>query len=109
MGSFVVLLPSPLVPGNPAFDQCAHLDALRADRTLPYSTNGYYVYAKEHFHHLFQSHFTTVSWFLNQPQCNQLASFLAGSSAEPSLMGLEAQAFNQSIKHYGLGIHGADP
>ena len=35
-----------------------------------------YVYAREHFQDLFQSHITTVSQFVNQPQCNQLAKFL---------------------------------
>ena len=35
-----------------------------------------YVYAREHFQDLFHSHITTVSQFLNQPQCNQLAKFL---------------------------------
>ena len=35
-----------------------------------------YLYAKEQFQHLFQSHITTVSQLLNQPQCNRLAKFL---------------------------------
>ena len=35
-----------------------------------------YVYAREHFQDLFQCHITTVSQFVNQPQCNQLAKFL---------------------------------
>ena len=35
-----------------------------------------YVYAREHFQDLFQSHITAVSHFVNQPQCNQLAKFL---------------------------------
>ena len=35
-----------------------------------------YVYAREHFQDLFESHITTVSQFVNQPQCNRLAKFL---------------------------------
>ena len=35
-----------------------------------------YVYAREHFRDLFQSDITTVSQFVNQPKCNQLAKFL---------------------------------
>lgn len=35
-----------------------------------------YMYAREQFQDLFQSHMTTVSQFLNQPQCNRLARFL---------------------------------
>ena len=35
-----------------------------------------YVDAREHFQDLLQSHITTVSQFVNQPQCNQLAKFL---------------------------------
>ena len=35
-----------------------------------------YAYAREQFQDLFQSHITTVSQFLNQPQCNRLAKFL---------------------------------
>ena len=35
-----------------------------------------YVYAREQFQDLFQSHITTVSQFLYQPQCNRLAKFL---------------------------------
>ena len=35
-----------------------------------------YVYAREHFQDLFQSNITTVSQFVNQPKCNQLAKFL---------------------------------
>ena len=32
-----------------------------------------YMYAREQFQDLFQSHITTVSQFLDQPQCNRLA------------------------------------
>lgn len=35
-----------------------------------------YTYARELFQDLFQSHITSVSQFLNQPQCNRLAKFL---------------------------------
>ena len=35
-----------------------------------------YIYAREQFQDLFQRHITTVSQFLNQPQCNRLAKFL---------------------------------
>ena len=35
-----------------------------------------YMYAREQFRDLFQSQITTVSQFLNQPQCNRLAKFL---------------------------------
>ena len=35
-----------------------------------------YMYAREQFQDLFQSHITTVSQFLDQPQCNRLARFL---------------------------------
>ena len=34
------------------------------------------MYAREQFQDLFPSHITTVSQFLNQPQCNRLAKFL---------------------------------
>ena len=35
-----------------------------------------YTYARELFQDLFQSHITSISHFLNQPQCNRLAMFL---------------------------------
>ena len=35
-----------------------------------------YMYAREQFQDLSQSHITTVSEFLDQPQCNRLARFL---------------------------------
>ena len=35
-----------------------------------------YIDAREQFQDLFQRHITTVSQFLNQPQCNRLAKFL---------------------------------
>ena len=35
-----------------------------------------YMYAREQFQDLFQSHITTVSQFLNQPHGNRLARFL---------------------------------
>ncbi|KAK9841408.1 hypothetical protein WJX74_005242 [Apatococcus lobatus] len=35
-----------------------------------------YTYARELFQDLFQSHITSISQFLNQPQCNRLAKFL---------------------------------
>ena len=35
-----------------------------------------YMYAREQFQDLLHSHITTVSQFLNQPQCNRLARFL---------------------------------
>ena len=35
-----------------------------------------YVYARDHFQDVFQSHITTVRQFVNQPQCNRLAKFL---------------------------------
>ena len=35
-----------------------------------------YTYARELFQDLLQSHITSVSQFLNQPQCNRLAKFL---------------------------------
>ena len=35
-----------------------------------------YTYAREQFQDLFQSHITTVSQILNQPQRNRLAKFL---------------------------------
>ena len=35
-----------------------------------------YTYARELFQDLFQSHITSISQFLNQPQCNRLAMFL---------------------------------
>ena len=35
-----------------------------------------YMYAREQFQDLFQSHIATVGQFLNQPQCNRLVKFL---------------------------------
>ena len=35
-----------------------------------------YTYARELFQDLFQSHITSISQLLNQPQCNRLAKFL---------------------------------
>ena len=35
-----------------------------------------YMYAREQFQDMFQRHITTVSQFLDQPQCNRLARFL---------------------------------
>ena len=35
-----------------------------------------YTYARELIQDLFQSHITSISQFLNQPQCNRLAKFL---------------------------------
>ena len=35
-----------------------------------------YTYARELFQDLCQSHITSISQFLNQPQCNRLAKFL---------------------------------
>ena len=35
-----------------------------------------YLYARELFQDLFQSHITSVRQFLNQPQCNRLAKLL---------------------------------
>ena len=35
-----------------------------------------YMYAREQFQDLFQSHITTVSQFFNQPQYNRLARYL---------------------------------
>ena len=35
-----------------------------------------YAYARELFPDLFQGHISTVSHFLNQPQCNRMAKFL---------------------------------
>ena len=36
-----------------------------------------YTYARELFQDLFQSHITSISQLLNQPQCNRLAKFFA--------------------------------
>ena len=52
-----------------------------------------YVYARKQFHDLSQSHITTVSQFLNQPQFNRLAKCLMDEGM-PSLMGLH-QALNR--------------
>ena len=64
-----------------------------------------YVYARHQFQDLFQRHITTVSQFLNQPQCNRLAKFLTWirtccknkAQSDGSLPDPE-QTLNQSIK-----------
>ena len=65
-----------------------------------------YVCAREHFEDLVQSHITTVSQFVNQPQCNQLAKFLTEikmlrmnrAQSDESVRGPKNQTVNQSIK-----------
>ena len=65
-----------------------------------------YMYDREQFQDLFQSHITIVSHFLNQPQCNRLSKFLTWIRALPHEQSLvwwacarprtDVQSINQS-------------
>ena len=63
------------------FNRCLHMffglpaHVAEGHSTTVFECSGY-VYAREHFQDLFQSHITTVSQFVSQPQCNRLAKFL---------------------------------
>ena len=71
-----------LDPGLPAelwdaFDKDDDSDGPIEDEHHAISDCPGYVYARKQSQDLFQSHITTVSQFLDQPQCNRLAKFLA--------------------------------
>ena len=52
-------------------------DHIEDEHDAIFDCSGYgYGYAREHFQDLFQSHITTVSQFLNWPQCNHFAKLL---------------------------------
>ena len=68
-------------PGLPAklwdaFDSDVDSDGLIEDEHHAIFDCPGYMYARDQFQDLFQSHITTVSHFPDQPQCNRLAKFL---------------------------------
>ena len=68
-------------PGLPAelwdaFDSDNESDGFAEDEYHAIFDCPGYMYAREQFQNLFQSHITTVSQLLHQPQCNRLARFL---------------------------------